>query len=457
MPSTNNIKLSVGVEATGASAGVAVKRTAVVPISGLIGVDRKPNTGEDPAIIGNNITSGEYILFADVGGDIPLAIRPTGGFAMLVKSVLGEEGATPDQVGAMMRFRHTGVTGDSCKVTVTGDIISSYIGSKGAETADLNFGATGDIDLSITGSYGTLGKLVTAINGYGSYNAEKVFGADAFVTETSIIAFAANAQGRNTWVHLWFGSNSSGAYRHVFTAHLEDQERPTLTLQKDGYHDNFQYPGCVVDVLNINGALKAMCEGSATVLGFTEATATEDTTLTLEDYKPLIFYQGDFTIGAHEYDYIRNFDFSIGNNSNPDGYGGGSVDRLYHQKGKLDITGSMQVRLDSDSFAERAKVFADTAAAVAFSLKGGFVSGVVPEMMLIEMPYCSLTNFENPENAGVLDADISYRATKPKGTVYNEPITVTVINDDASAYNKLLNKGGVNGLGKTSPRKTKKE
>ncbi len=241
-------------------------------------------------------------------------------------------------------------------------------------------------------------------------------------------------QGKNIWVYVWFSSASSGVYRHVFTADLSSTEKPTLSFQKDGYQDNFLYAGCVVDVLSLSGALKAIIEGSATVLGFTEVGSQNASSLSLADVDPVIFYNGDFSIGGKDYDYIRNFDLSISNNHNPDGYGVASLDRQYHQKGKTEITGTMVVRLDSDSFAERAKVFADTQVALSFYFKGDDIATDVPELMLIELPYCSLQNFDFSENAGVFDASMGFKATKPKGTIYNEPITITMLNTDSAVY-----------------------
>ena len=94
----------------------------------------------------------------------------------------------------------------------------------------------------------------------------------------------------------------------------------------------------------------------------------------------------------------------------------------------------MVVRLDSDSFAERAKVFADTQVALSFYFKGDDIATDVPELMLIELPYCSLQNFDFSENAGVFDASMGFKATKPKGTIYNEPITITMLNTDSAVY-----------------------
>jgi len=427
MASVNNIKLTAGLEAT---AGTAVSRTKVVPISGVVTIDRKANTGPDPAVVGNNMTSGNYILFADVAGDIPLAVRSVGGFGMLVKSLLGTEN-TVKQIAGCVRMRYTG-SDASAKIVANEDptnTIVSSTGDKGSESTDSNFGSSGTY--SLTGK--TLADVVSDINGYTDYDCEKVFGDDSLDVASVVVGFT-NKQGKDTWVYIWFSSASSGVYRHEFVVDLSSSERPTLTLQKDGYHDNFLYTGAVVDKMTLSGALKAICEGSASVLGFTETIGQSASGLSLEEYEPLIFYNGDFSLGGTDYDYIRNFEVNFDNQHNPDGYGAQSVDRQYHQKGMFDATGKMQVRLDSSSYAERAKVFNNTRLSVSILLTGGDVTSTVPELMLIELPYCDLTTFDFTENNGIFDASLEFQAVKPTSSPYNDPVTITLLNEDSAVY-----------------------
>ena len=344
--------MTAAVEAT---AGKPVSRAKVVPISALVGLDRVANTGPDPVITGDNMSTGEYILFSDVSGEIPLAVRPSGGMGMLLKSNLGLE-ETPVQVSGCIRIRFTGSEA-SCKISASGsgDTLDSDIGVKGSESGDSNFGVAGSIDLTDIAN-DTIGELVTVIDGYSEYDCEKVFGDDAESIGSTDIEDITNLQGKSTWAYVWFISTTSGVYKHVFYDDLGTSEKPTLSLQKDGYQDNFLYTGCVVDEFTLSGALKAMVEGSASILGFTETGSQSESGLTLEDQQPLIFYNGDFSIGDNEYTYIRSFDLSMVNNHNADGYGVGSLDRQYHQKSMFGVTGTMQVRLDATSFAERAKV-----------------------------------------------------------------------------------------------------
>jgi hypothetical protein len=403
------------------------------------------NTGPDPAIVGNNMSTGDYILFADVAGDIPLAVRPSGGMGMLIKSLLGSE-TTPDQIGGCMRLKYNG-SELSCKLSASGggNSITSYVGAKGSETGDTNFGSNGVLSLTAA-AQDTLGELVTVIDGYSDYQAEKIFGVDGYDISggTNSIISVAQAQGKDNWTYLFFDSPDSGCYRHEFIVDLGTGERPTLTLQKDGYgidaNDGFVYAGCVVDSINLSGALKAIVEGSTTIYGFTEATGQAyETALTLEDLEPVIYYRGDFALGGNNYNFTRNFDVTFVNNHNTDGYGGGSLDRQYHQKGMFGANGTIQVRLDQSSFGERNKIFSNTdQAALTLEFSSKYIINTattqVPEFMLIEMPYCALTSYEFVENTGIIDATIGFNALSPKGTIYNDPVKITLINQDPSAY-----------------------
>ena len=429
MPSINAIKLTIG--GPEATPGGAEARTHVIPIRGTPGLDKKAERGVDPAIIGSNMDAGEYLLADSVSGGIPLAFRSVAGIGKLLKSLLGTE-ATPVQVGAQIRIRYTG-SAASCKLVsdTTSNTLKSYIGAVGAEVLDTNFGTGGTIDLTAIGN-DTVGELVALIDGYADYECEKVFGNDG--DSAGDIATIASVQGKNKWAYFLFTAAASGVYAHIFKSDLTNTERPTYSVQKDGFQDNFLYAGCAVSSLNLSAALKAMVEADCEILGFSETGGQTASVLTLEDIDPLIFHKGSFSLGAKEYTFIRNHSLAITNNPNAEGYGQGTPSRQYHQKGKFDVTGDCQLRLDSDSFAERAKIFDGALAACSFYYKGKVLAGVIPELMIVELPFCSISNFEFTENNGVFDAKISLKAFKPKGTLYDDPITVTMLNKDSGAY-----------------------
>lgn len=428
MPSVKNIKVTIG--GPESTPGSPETREFVVPIRAVPGLDKTIVKTLDPVIIGSNMDAGEYTVADSVAGPIPLAPRGVGGFGQLLKSLLGTE-ATPQQIGAAIRIRYKGAEA-SCKIVAdtTGDTLKSYIGDKGAEILDTNFGTSGTIDLTDP-TTDTVGELVTVINGYSDYECEKLIGADS--VDAADIADG-TLQAKNMWAYYMFTSATSGAYAHIFTADLSDTERPAYSIQKDGFQDNFLYAGCVTDALSLAAALKGMVEGEATILGFTETVGQGGSGLSLENAKPFIFHTGSFALAAKDYTFLRNINLSLGNNHNPEGYGLTSTSRQYHQKGKFEVTGDFQLRLDSDSYAERAKVFANTLAGLSFLFKGKTIAGSVPELMLVELPYCQYSAFEFPENSGILDAKINFKVFKPGGTIYNEPVKIWLITEDSAAY-----------------------
>ncbi len=433
MPSIKNIKVTIG--GAESPSGTPAARTKVIPIRGVPTLDKKAEKTEDPVVLGNNMVAGQYLVADSVGGNIPLALRPTAGIGMLLASLLGTE-ETPVQIAACIRFMYTGSEA-SCKIIAdaAADELESHVGDKGSESGDTNFGTAGVIDLTDVAT-DIVGELVTVIDAYTDYSCEKVFGGDG-VDAGEMVAFTTPAntrQGKSKWVYVWFAGAATGIYRHEFTPNLSDTERSTYSMQIDGKQDNFLYDGCVVDVLNLSGALKAMVEADVEILGFKETIGESVSSEILEDVDPLIFHKGDLTLGEKSYTYLRNHSLAVANNHNPDGYGLTLTSRQYQQKGMFDVNGDLQVRLDVDSYAERAKIFAGTQVALSFFYKGGNFATDLPELMLIEIPYCELLDFEFAENAGVFDAKIMFRALNPAGILYNDPFTLTMLTIDSAAY-----------------------
>lgn len=434
MPSINQIKLTIGGPET--TAGSAVAREYVVPIRGVSDLDKMTETIVDPAIVGRNMDAGEYIIADNVSGGIPLTPRACGGMGQILKGLLGSEN-TVQQVGALIRFKYTG-SSVSCKVSAdnSANTITSAIGAKGSESGDSNFGTGGTLDCDDV-AYDTPDELVAEINGYTDYTCEKVFEQEAdFDIATNKVLAITNKQGKNMWCYIWFASSDSGVYKHEFYYDATNTgEHPTYSIQKDGYQDNFLYDGCVMNTLRLSAALKGMVEADVDILGMAETTGQSASVLALEDTDPLIFYNGSFSIGATTYTYIRNMSLDVNQNHNPEGYGQGSTSRLYHQKGKCEVTGDATLRLDSDSLTERTTMLNNTSVGISYYFKGkNFTGTTIPELMLVELPYCHVNTYEFVENAGVFDARVAYRATYPKGTVYNDPIRVTLLTDDLGTY-----------------------
>jgi len=107
---------------------------------------------------------------------------------------------------------------------------------------------------------------------------------------------------------------------------------------------------------------------------------------------------------------------------------------LLGEKGKIVVTGNMKVRLDADSHAERAKVFNGAKTGISFYFKGKDIETSIPEMMLNEFPYGVLSNFTHEENGPSVDAGIEYKAIKPKGTNYNDFMSIILVTRDGQLY-----------------------
>jgi len=176
--------------------------------------------------------------------------------------------------------------------------------------------------------------------------------------------------------------------------------------------------------------LSANATAAGTVtLTFTVPDSSED----LEDVDPMIFYKGSTHIGGAEYTYISSFSLDVTNNGKEDGYGQGSVERLYHNKGEFAATGQVQLRLDATSHAERAKVYSGDQLAIDMAFEGQDLGSSLKEFALIEMPYCQLTNAPRIDNGGQLDIQLDFQAINPKGTNYNSPFKMSfVLNEDIS-------------------------
>jgi hypothetical protein len=233
---------------------------------------------------------------------------------------------------------------------------------------------------------------------------------------------------------MLFVGNTSTGFAHVFTPDLTDTERPSYSIQKDGFQDNFLYSGCAIDGMSFNAAKKAMADGSVDILGLTEGTGTGASGLTLEDVDPLIYGKGSFMFGGIDYDYLRKITVVVHNNSDPEGYGIASLYRAYVAKGFFGVDGDFSIRLDANTYAERTKTFDGTVVGMSFLFQGKAIETNVPEIMIVELPYCALSLFEFEENDPVIDAHMGYKVLNPKGTNYNDPVRMIIVTTDGQAY-----------------------
>ena len=425
MPALNDILLTIG--GAEVTAGTAVAREYALPLRAIPTLRKMVERDIDPAIVGLGMDTGEYAVADNVAGNLPLTLRASGAIGQLMNSLLGTEDSTTVAAGCI-RVRYTG-SEDSCRFVSDGTNLTSSVGALAAEDPDAAFGTT--TGLFVMGD--SIASVIAAIAAYTGYDCEKVFGEDD--TSTALAA-TAEVQAKSVWAYIHIAGSGATAYRHSFKANFtKNTERPTYTIQSDGFQNDYIHDGCVVETLSMAAALKGMVEAEVEILGMAEVASTSVSTIVLEDIGPMIFHDGSFTIDNKEYTFIRNMSLTIKNNHNPEGYGQGSISRQYHQRGKLDITGTVQLRLDSDSVLERAKVVTGALVGVSFFFQSpDDINTDIPYQMIVELPYCTISDFEFTENAGQIDATIAFKALNPKGTRYNDPITIHLITDDSVAY-----------------------
>lgn len=409
--------------------GSAEARTAQIPHRSVPTLKKMAEKNDDPVVTGRNMKKGTLVTSENVAGDIQLSPRPCAGMGMLFNSLLGQE-STPQQVLGCIRFKYTGSSA-SAKISVASNTITSEIGAYGSESGDPNFGDYGDIDTS-QAAYDTIGELVTVIDGYTDYSCEKLFGEDADLLTAGVVDIS-EAQGNDRWVYIWIKSAASGIYLHTWNVDLTNTQRPVYSVQIDNIHDNYLYTAIVADRLNLTAALKSFLEGTISVMGFDETGSQSGSSVNLENQNPFLFSDGGFFLDGTKYLFNRNVSVEMNNNHNPDGYGQGAITRAYQEKGMFSASGSVQMRHEASVFAQRAKVFSNAVVGIDLLFEYDSFVGTLPSELIVQMPYCQLSNYEPTENRDVIDAKVDYEVVYPEET-YGSPLTVFMITDDSSAY-----------------------
>jgi len=435
MASTNAVKITAGKEST---VGSAASRTVVLPISDPGTLDRKIESEADPIIIGKNMLAGEYAVKGSVGGGIPITPRACAGMGLLLKAALGSELASPPLAIGAIRIKYTG-TAASCKIALNdaAHTISAYAGALGAETLDTTFGTNGVITLTAPAN-DTIAELVALIHAYANYDCSVVFGTDTATVLSVITTTTIQAKGKDAFVVLT--GATTGCYAHRFTpdesfTNGEPTARPTLTVQLDGFGDNYIQAGHVVDQLSLSGALKGFLKGDVTLLGMTETSGATASSVAMEDSAPLNFADALTVIDGADYSYLRDVSVKMQNGHREDGYAQGSLDRAYHQRGTFACDGDLTIRLDSTAQAIRAKVATGVRGSLLLCFKGKALGSVgAYEAMVIEVPYARFSTAERSPNSGQFDMKVSWKALSPLGTQYDPPLTVWLFTDDSAVY-----------------------
>lgn len=434
MPNKQNVLYTIGKEAA-ETPGTAVPRVAVLPIRDIGSLDRDIIKKEDPLIAGLGMAAGEYPVAGDVKGAIPLSPRPCAGWGHVLKGALGSEGTVSQAIGAL-RIKYTGSEA-SCKITtsLSAKTINAKIGALGSEANDTNFGTAGTLTLTDI-TVDILAELVAVINAYTDYEAYLVTGAG---TNAIVSVVDGIFQAKAKWAFLWLTGTGSGAYIHKLTLDLAvDSQRPTYSIQKDGFGDNYLYKGDVMDKLSMKAALKGDVEADLDVLGMTEESGITASSLDAPSGKPYKFGGGFTALGGTKYSGVRNHSISIANNHAQDGYGQDTIDREYHEKGKVVAEAALTLRLDAVSILERAKAELGTKVPMQllyFEVENTFALGVTA-LMFIETPYSEISETPKPAaNGDALNLDIKLKAFNPgTATDWEPPLTIVLLTSDNAAY-----------------------
>ncbi len=347
--------------------------------------------------------------------------------------------STVSITSASAAYQVGGETG-SAVFTVTGTgTLTSSIGDLGSEAVDAAFGVAGVLDLALAAN-DTVAELVSVIDAYADYEAELVWTHPTKSASTmksgNIMLFtspANNRQGKNTWAYIWIGLPSSTRFKHEFQPALSDAtELPTYSMQIDALEDNYLHDGVVADSFSLNGTLKAMVEAEVQFLAMKETGSQVASVLTNPDVDPLMFWNGSTWYGALDYSpFLRKISLQFSNNHIADTFGQGVITRSYQQKSNPTVSGDFTVKLDTtNTLAERLKSFTNTKTALSFFFK----DGASEDLCLVEIPFCTTKKPEREENSGVLDAKIPFTGLKPKGTLYNDPMTITILTTDSVTY-----------------------
>jgi len=432
MANLNNVKAYLALETT---AGTTVTPTSAISIRDMPSLDKHYDRKPSEVILGNGMRQGEYTLDTDVKGSMSVSPRVNAGNGKLLKAHLGLE-ATPVQVAGLVSIRYIGASA-SCKLVVTATNITSNIGAFGAETADngsgiAGFGISGVITLA---TYSTIGALVTYINTLTNYKAVLITGASGASSTTPGPVAITKTQAANRPAIITFQSTTTLDYAHTFTPDLSVNERPSLSIQKEGFQDNMLYGGVYANSLTMQGATKGFVQMAFDLIGMNETIGqTAIAGVSIPSNGDLVTQAGSFYFDKTAYSTVKDFSFKSANNLISDGYGMGSIDRAYVQKGLYEATGDFTVQLTAGSYAERAGLISMTQFSMQIILQGASLGNSLLETMIIDLPTVQVEDFQYTNNSSVLFAKILYRVFN-QPSQYDAPVTVTIINTDTALYN----------------------
>lgn len=413
--------------------GTAESRTARFPIKGLAQAVLDPDKKVDEVITGRGAVKKHYVHGIGVSASLDLNLEANKAIGMGFSSLLGQDLATPAQVGGALIITYTG-SDASAKLVVddTGQTINVTTGTLGSEAADSEFNSGSALDLTGVAN-DTLSELAAVIDGYTGYSCEKLFGPDGCDTTSPLEITSAQISGRSCVVY--FTVEDSGVYLHRFTPVLTNTERDGYSLQFDNLGTEYDLvDGGVFDSASISADLKATAALTFGVIGLEVSDAGSASSVALPSSHPLKFSGSAFFLNGVEETYVRNFSTDMTNNHDSDeGYGAGSLYKQDHGKGMFGVTGALTVRTTSTSDTERAKRLNDSTSSMLVKFEGQDLTTSIPEMVVVRLAAMDVMNA--PKSEGGISIDTAFEYTVIDENSYDDMVTVDMLTTDSAKYN----------------------
>ena len=408
--------------------GTAVARDARFPITGLATMEEVPSYSRDEVINGRGAVRKNYVDAINVSIAIPSNLEACESVGKGFTSLLGQDVATPSQVGCGILIKYTGSEA-SCKIVVTSTTIVSTIGDLGAEAADTNFGTGGTITLS---GFATVNLLLAEITGYTDYTATQLFGA---ADEATTAGYADDSMQIKSRMGVIYFVVASGVYLHRVSPVMTNVERPTYSIQADGSGTLFDtIGGCVTNTASISAALKGKAAVNFGMIGTAVTNAGSASSVALPDTEPLKFSDSEFYLAGVEYACAKSMSCDINNNIDGDeGFCNGSLYKSDHARGEISITGAISVRTTSASDAERAKRLTGAVSSFTGVFEGQELATSINEMIILRLPAIQIFTASRGEAGITIDTNFTFEAIDENS--YDDMITVDLLTTDSAKYN----------------------
>lgn len=406
--------------------GTAVARTERLPITGLVTVNEKANKTADEVVSGRGMNRRNLINSMDVTMELAMKLMATKGIGQLFVSALGNDLATPVQVGGAMLISYTGSLA-SCKIVVTSTTLKAYVGALGAEDLDATVGTEG------TYTFASLAVDVAALTGVANYTCTSLFGASDLVTLSKGHPITAAQISAKSAV-VYFTSADSGVYLHRHTPVITSTERPTVSLQADNTGLTFDIcSGAVVDSLAFSADLKGQVGLTASIIATATETGTESA-VALPTTKQLKFSGAHIAMAGVDQTFVKSLAINVNNNHDGDeGFGAGSLYKIDHAKGKFAVSGTASVRTSATTEVEYAKRLTESQSSILAVFTGDALATSIPEMVLISVPAVEIMDAKKSGSDVSIDTELTWEAIDTNS--YDQPLTIDMLTKDATKYN----------------------